>query len=346
MRMVWKKISITLLMGFFFLTVIPWDGQKVSSYADSSFQRPIFVLLYHPWEEGFEDAFREHCGWLHQMGFETISIEMLIDYMEGKKTVLPSQPLLLTFDDGTIENHEIVYPILQEFGYQGTAFVMTGPPFFQSTDRLWWKEVDRSKILRIENHSHTHSLIFTGPRIIDFYSGENFEDYYLIKGMDWRLGAPIYELDAELVQNRYYPDRRLTDRCAGYVAQNGGEAFFKRDGWREELYQVVENFRSSMTEKGRYEGEVQKGFRIQREIFHSKRVIEHAIGSGKKVEYFAYPWGIYDDGLISQLKNGYRGAFTSAWGGNFPGDDPFRIKRVVVTSGMSVEDLAILLQVE
>jgi peptidoglycan/xylan/chitin deacetylase (PgdA/CDA1 family) len=343
MRTVFRKISIVLLVGFFFLTGAPWEGPKGGASADSSFHPPVFVLLYHPWEEGFEDTFREHCIWLRQMGFETISIEILVDYMEGRAPILPPRPFLLTFDDGTIENYEIVYPILQEFGYQGTAFVMTGPPFFQSTDRKWWKEADRSNVLRIENHSHTHSLIFTGPKIIDFYSGENFEDYFLIKGMDRRLGAPIYELDAELVRYRYTPDRRLTDRCVNYVAQNGGEAFFKRENWREELQQVVENFRGSTAERGRYETDVQKGLRIQREIFHSKRMIEQAIGPGKKVDYFAYPWGIYDEGLIRQLEKSYRGAFTSDWGGNFPGDDPYRIKRVVVTSEMNAEDLAIFL---
>lgn len=320
-------------------------GAAVPSQSEPSLSEPVFVLLYHPDEENFASAFRDHLVWLKENGYQTISPGALIDYLEGKEVSLPAKSILLTFDDGTVENYEIVYPMLKEFGYTGISFVLTSPFFIHFSKKSWWREVDRSGILDIENHSHSHGQIWTGPQIIDFFSGEYPDDYFLIKGVDWRLGAPIYEYDYELINRRYFPDRRITRRCVNHVAQNGGEDFFKREGWKEELFQVVEDFRSTHQERGSYETKGQKNLRLRTEIHRSRTIIEQTIGHRKQVEFFAYPWGAYDEELIDQLKRyDYRGAFTTNWGGNFPGDDPFKINRFVITSDMTVEDLSDILK--
>ena len=308
-----------------------------------SLSAPVFVLLYHPDEVNFESTFRDHLAWLKQNGYQTISPETLIDYLDGKVASLPSKPILLTFDDGTIENFSIVYPVLQEFGYTGVSFVITSSDFTSYSQKAWWRTVDRSGILEIESHSHSHGLVWTGPEIVDFFSGEE-DDYYLIKGRDSRLGAPIYQFDYELISNRYLPDKRIADLCVRYVAQNGGTDFFKKANWENELLLVVENFRNHYQERGSYEQESQRMLRLRTELYRSKKFIELTIGRGKEVEYFAYPWGVYDEELILQLKSyGYRGAFTTDGGGNLPGDDPFKIKRSIITSTMTVEDLAAIL---
>ncbi len=344
-----RKNWIIFFIVFAFST-IAFQGSILESSPlqnDSPFKVPILVLLYHPWEERFEATFRDHLDWLKQNGYQTIRSETLIDYLEGYEASLPPKPILLTFDDGTIENYHIVYPLLQEFGYTGTAFVITGPFFTHDSKKFWWKEVDRSGILGIESHTRTHSLIWVSPHIIDFYSGEDYDYYYLIKGKDWRLGAPIYEFGYELVNHRYLPDQRITNLCVKYIARNGGEDFFKKEGWRDELWRLVENFQNDHQERDSYESERQKEARLKKEIYQSKRTIEQSVGHGKEVTFFAYPWGAYDEDLILQLKRyGYRGAFTTDWGGNSPGDDPFKIKRIIVTTEMTVEDLANILEVE
>ena len=225
------------------------EGFGATSQSEPSLAEPVFVLLYHPQEENFGSAFRDHLTWLKQNGYQTISPESLLRYLEGEAVSLPTKPILLTFDDGTIENYEVVYPMLEEFGYTGISFVLTDPDFTLYSKKFWWREVDKSGILKIENHSDTHSYIWISPQIVDFFSEEE-DDYYLIKGRDSRLGAPIYEFDYELVSDRYFPDRRIANLCVRYVAQNGGKDFFKKEGWEEELLQVVEDFRNSLSGKG------------------------------------------------------------------------------------------------
>ncbi|HSB04486.1 MAG TPA: polysaccharide deacetylase family protein, partial [Thermodesulfobacteriota bacterium] len=104
-------------------------------------------------------------------------------------------------------------------------------------------------------------------------------------------------------------------------------------------------FRKAHQGRGRYEMEIQKDRRIKTEIGLSKKVIEQTIGRGKKVKFFAYPWGAYDESLIIKLKQeGYQGALAGDLGGNSPGDDPFKMKRILVTSEMTVEDLQDLIR--
>ena len=340
----WVSITVSVIL----LILVPGlSGVQRASLHAQPFSGPIFVLLYHPWEEGFQSAFRGHLDWLKQNHYQTISLETLIQYLKGEEVPLPMNPILLTFDDGTIENYKIVYPMLQEFDFIGTAFVITGFPFTGSSNRFWWREVDRSNLLEIENHSRSHRYIWISPRIVDFYSGEDPGDYWLIRGMDWRLGAPIYEFGYELIYDQYLPDRRIADLCVNYVKQKGGQDFFNRAEWKEELLQKVEDFRKEHQGHGRYEMEVQRNRRIKTEIGLSKRVIEQTIGRGKEVKFFAYPWGAYDESLIIQLKQeGYQGGLTVDFGGNFPGDDPFKIRRIIVTSEMTVEDLKDLIKKE
>ncbi len=47
------------------------------------FEKPIYVLGYHPWEEAFRDFFVAHLSWLKENGFETLSLETLVHFLRG-----------------------------------------------------------------------------------------------------------------------------------------------------------------------------------------------------------------------------------------------------------------------
>jgi peptidoglycan/xylan/chitin deacetylase (PgdA/CDA1 family) len=299
----------------------------------------VYVLLFHPWEKGFERSFKITLSWLKKNRYHTVDPETLVDFLEEQEVHLPSKPILLTFDDGTLETYQIVYPMLKKFGFQGIAFVITTPHLIDDFKRSWWTEVDQSGWLRIESHSHSHSLIFRGQRIIDFYTGKEWNDSFLIKRMDRRLGAPIYHYGYELVHRRYYPEKDISDLCVSYVTQHGGLDFFKEKNWKKELLSIVHQYRKYRKVIGFYEKRQGWRTRIGIEVHRSKKMIEQTIGRGKEVRFFAYPWGAYNKELIGQMKKaGYRGAFTSERGANHPGDDPFKIKRTTITSEMIEKD--------
>ena len=294
----------------------------------SDFDRPISVLLYHPWLDGFKDYFTAHLSWLRENGFESIPLERLMEHLKGEEVLIPERPIVITFDDGTIENHTIAYPLLKKYGFIGTVFAPTTREYTKTSGAEWWGKVDREGILKIEGHSHTHALTFINDQIEDFYIGKRKDQEPVIKGLEERLGTPIFGLGYELVSQRFIPRKKLVDMCVNYVNGKGGGTFFEREDWKGELFRIVSNYKG---DRGRYETEGEKRKRIEGELKLSKKSIEKTIGRGKEVKFFAYPFGAYDFDLIECLKNsGYTGAFTTSSGGNRKGEDPFLIKRMMI----------------
>ncbi len=295
-----------------------------------SAEKPIYVLLYHPWMDGFKEYFTVHLSWLRENRFESIELEKLIDYVGGRETSVPERPIAITFDDGTIENFTIAYPLLQEFGYTGTVFAPTANKYIEMSGMDWWGEVEDRGVLKIEGHSHTHALAFVNDHVHDFFIRQKEEREPIIKGLYPMPGAPIFELGYELVLRRFLPDTNLIDLCVHQVEKQGGMAFFKKEHWREEMVDLVSNYQGY---RGRYETEEEKGERIREELERPKPLIENVIGNGKKVRFFAYPFGAHDSVLIENLEHaGYRGAFTTNPGGNVRGDNPYLLKRMMILS--------------
>ncbi|HNV71570.1 MAG TPA: polysaccharide deacetylase family protein [Candidatus Ozemobacteraceae bacterium] len=67
----------------------------------------------------------------------------------------------------------------------------------------------------------------------------------------------------------------------------------------------------------------------EREIVRPKQIIEQKLGT--PVLFMAWPYGIYTEETLAMAKKaGYAGAYTVDGGGNYPGLDPFQVKRQVV----------------
>ncbi len=83
-----------------------------------------------------------------------------------------------------------------------------------------------------------------------------------------------------------------------------------------------------------------KGIReIRWEIEASKKLLSERIGL--PVRYFAWPRGLYNDALMSLAREaGYLALFTVDDGVNRFGDDPMRLKRVMVHGGCGIEVFA------
>jgi len=71
------------------------------------------------------ELFREQLNYI-QKHYTIIRMEDLILSIENNKK-LPNKPILLTFDDGYKDHFDIVFPILNELGIQGSFFPVTNP---------------------------------------------------------------------------------------------------------------------------------------------------------------------------------------------------------------------------
>lgn len=103
------------------------------------------------------DMFRQQMAYLHENGYTTIDLYDL-SLAINKQLVLPPKPVIITLDDGYRDNYENAYPILREFGFEATFFIVS--EFIdRGIDRyMTWPMVEELAAagMRIEVHSRTH----------------------------------------------------------------------------------------------------------------------------------------------------------------------------------------------
>ncbi len=123
----------------------------------------VSVLMYHmigdiP-DNGAvltEANFRAQLEFIRQNGFHPITMQELYAYVtEGAP--LPEKPVCITFDDGYADNFSLVYPLMKEYGYPWTVFVITGD--VGKPGRMTWdelREMAESRAVTIASHTATH----------------------------------------------------------------------------------------------------------------------------------------------------------------------------------------------
>jgi peptidoglycan/xylan/chitin deacetylase (PgdA/CDA1 family) len=153
--------------------------------------QPLPVLMYHhisP-KPGLvtcaPENFRAQMRWLAKNGWKTLSTATFAAALASGK--IPKKSVLITFDDGYLDNWIYAHPVLQEFGLHATIFLITGwigdgekrphagqpnvpdvPNHKQAMTAagagkfddtfMRWSEIEAMRVAStVEFHSHTHS---------------------------------------------------------------------------------------------------------------------------------------------------------------------------------------------
>ncbi len=88
------------------------------------------ILTYHSISEGRlplctpPRVFAEQMAWLAAEGHRVISLAELADALIGKQS-FPRRVVVLTFDDGFLDFYEAAFPILRQFDFPATVFLVT-----------------------------------------------------------------------------------------------------------------------------------------------------------------------------------------------------------------------------
>ena len=99
----------------------------------AAYQNGVPVLLYHHVTGDSGDMpdltitpaeFQRQMAALKAAGFRTISPDQLLAYMKGDPAPLPDKPVLITFDDGYTDNYTNAFPILKQYDFQATLFMV------------------------------------------------------------------------------------------------------------------------------------------------------------------------------------------------------------------------------
>lgn len=134
--------------------------------ADVKYSVPegVSVLMYHmignePGNAAImtEANLRIQMNYLRDHGYHPITMQELYDYVT-KGAPLPEKPVCITFDDGYLDSYTIVYPLMKEYGFPWTLFLITddvGKPYNRMTwDQL--REMANSHTVTIANHTLSH----------------------------------------------------------------------------------------------------------------------------------------------------------------------------------------------
>jgi peptidoglycan/xylan/chitin deacetylase (PgdA/CDA1 family) len=92
--------------------------------------RGICVLTYHciGYEKNNglkvpEQQFKQQMKYIKDNGYSTITLDQLYEFIQENKP-LPEKSVVITFDDGYVDNYQYAYPILKEFNLNATVFVL------------------------------------------------------------------------------------------------------------------------------------------------------------------------------------------------------------------------------
>lgn len=119
----------------------------------------IPVLNYHKVDEQkialsiSPSDFEQQMKYLSEEGYHTITPTEMMNALEYG-TELPEKPIMITFDDGYLDNYTNAYPVLLKYGFTATIFVVTG--FINHDPRFMnWDQIREMKANGFVFGSHT-----------------------------------------------------------------------------------------------------------------------------------------------------------------------------------------------
>jgi peptidoglycan/xylan/chitin deacetylase (PgdA/CDA1 family) len=133
-----RRQGCLIILGLIFLLILSSSvvsttavvaGRNSNRVANVSLA-DIPILNYHKIDTLYHSLsippqeFEEQMAYLSQNGFTTISPDQLMSYLNHGKE-LPEKPILITFDDGYLDNYTNAYPILKKYGFTATIFLVT-----------------------------------------------------------------------------------------------------------------------------------------------------------------------------------------------------------------------------
>lgn len=284
---------------------------------------------YRKWLSVSLDHFETFCKFLIKNDYKTVFLD---DWFKNPDT---KKQIVLTFDDGYLDNWVYVYPILKKYNLKGTIFV--NPEFVdpsnnlrKNLDDVWEKRVsikdlkplgfanwielktmNDSKHIDIQSHSMSHNFYYHSGKIKDIYLGQPQYDWMAWNSRPDRkpfyitedqknyvpFGMPIFEFNRALGLRRYFPNEEFIKESIKLFKKNSKEKNTK------DLLRELQDKLTSLTGTFETDDDMKKRYRY--ELFESKRIIEEKLN--KTVNYLCWPGGGYNDLSVElSIRAGYK----------------------------------------
>ncbi len=217
-----------------------WQPPEMAQKTGATPATKLLIIMYHGFtQDGKESEYvinasklEDDIVCLKEQGFDFINTKDLTDYVYSKKP-LPQKPVMLTFDDGYLNNYTYAFPIIKKHGIKVVIspiayFVemhslkgISDPLYSQLTDKEI-KEMYQSGLVDFQNHSYNmHSLNDRkGSARLTHEKSEEYirEFYYDLKAAE----NVIEEITGEKTDAYVYPfgnvsiESKYILKCCGY----------------------------------------------------------------------------------------------------------------------------------
>jgi peptidoglycan/xylan/chitin deacetylase (PgdA/CDA1 family) len=133
------------------------------------------------------DRFEAQLQYLAEAGYHTITLVDLHRYLfEG--IPLPEKPIILTFDDGYRDAYTIVFPLLQQYGFVGTFFVLATPAHFENPNYLTWDMMAEMAAAGMEIEGHGRDHVDLRNRSYDYLV---YQILGIKEAVEYHTGQPV-----------------------------------------------------------------------------------------------------------------------------------------------------------
>ena len=247
-----------------------------------------------------------------------VSLDEALGFLDGSlKETARRCRVLITFDDGYLDNYEIAFPILRSHGVQGVFFLVTG--MVGSCLVPWW---DHIAYLVKTARRRSFSLRYPAQLSVDIdRSG-------LTKSLNAIL--KLYKSPDNCDSERFIGE--LKEKTNGDVLPAMQRRFLS---WDEAREMIASGMAIGSHTHSHYVLSQLQPDQQHEELSESRAMLSEKLGV--QVEVLAYPVGartsFTDLTEMTARDAGYRAAFSFYGGTNLPGEaTPYDLRRIAMTS--------------
>ncbi len=290
-------------------------------------------IKHHAWRKNFltlELTFFEDQLKYFSRHYNVITLKDYWKIRNGLKEPVKNA-IVLTFDDGYLDNWQNAYPLLKKYGLKGTIFV--SPEFVDlkngvrpNLEDVWngnaemkdlhqwgflsWEEMrvmEDSGVMDIQSHTITHTKYPVSDKLVGFhrpgadclyYTGNLFPDkkpYYIeYPGFEKLLpyGFPVFEMQSAIIARKVEFNLLFIDHCIEAFKDYDYDEYNSKEAFGQVRHKYDEMRKNDTLILAR-EKEDDYQERVRKEIFESKRIIEQKLN--KTVEFLCWPHGDNND---------------------------------------------------
>lgn len=184
------------LLAVFLLTLIAisgawiWAAPRATAglFPQAPRLQRVPVLLYHHLvpEGGLQGdsimtvtEFARQMADLHAQGYQALSTQELLDWLEGRITI-PAKSVLITFDDGYASGYDLAWPVLKQYGFKATIFIISSqigktPGIFPHLTPEQMAEMGADGLIEFQDHSFDGHRHLNGGPALTLWSAPEIE---------------------------------------------------------------------------------------------------------------------------------------------------------------------------